>query len=130
VKAKRVVSIEDLLKQSDISGNEGQQNSVTNTVSKGIHLKDSGNKTEAQPAQPIKQANLEILLSNISVNSKQGATVIPSRCPAVARAQDYGKTDTGDAACVFHGKNCPYFDEAGFVLEDYYKIIKCNFKKE
>jgi len=127
---QKAKSIDDLLKKSDISGNEGQNNSVTNTISKGINLPNSGNKSEKQPDQPLKVANLEILLKSIFIEAGVGATVKPSNCPAVARAQDYGKDKKGNPACAFQGQDCPYFKKAGFALENFYKIISCNFEKD
>lgn len=144
---EKINSIEELLKQAEDSGkldDAGQFNSVTNTISKGIELPDSANKAEKQPDQTDHfnkdkivnptidrgiLASLEILLSNISVIAGQGTTVKPSNCPAIARAQDYGKDTDGKPACVFQSKDCPYFKKAGFILDNYYKIITCKFSK-
>ena len=76
-------------------------------------------------ARLIKTAELEVLLHNISSSAENGTTVLPVKCPGKGRVEDYGKTDTGEAACVFNGNNCPYFKYAEFSLESYLKKILC-----
>src|SRR5271157_3389599 len=74
----------------------------------------------------LKVAQAELLLNSIIVTSKSGATVLPSKCPAVGRHEDYERDASGNPACVFNGKVCKYFVDAEFRLEDYLKKIDCT----
>jgi hypothetical protein len=73
----------------------------------------------------IKSANAEVLLNHMKISNKNETVVIPVRCPAVGRKEDYGKDDKGNPACIFLGKPCKYFLDATFNLEEYEKNIKC-----
>lgn len=74
----------------------------------------------------LKKADQEVLLSGIAIDSKNGATVVPVKCPAVGRKENYGKDETGKPACVFNGNMCPYFDSTMFTLDDFTKKIICK----
>ena len=77
----------------------------------------------------IRTAELEVLLKAVSVSSENGTTVLPVKCPGKGRVDDYGKTEDGEAACVYNGNNCPYFNSAEFGLNDYVKKIICTVGK-
>lgn len=74
----------------------------------------------------LKVASVEVLLKSVIVSASNGTTVYPIRCPAVGRSSDYGKDASGEAACVYNGNNCKYFNDAEFTLEDYTKKIVCT----
>lgn len=74
----------------------------------------------------IKKADQEILLSGIAIDSEEGATVVPVKCPAKGRKEDYGKDDQGKPACVYNGNMCPYFDSTMFTLNNFSKKIICK----
>ena len=74
----------------------------------------------------IKKANQTILLSGIAVHPEEGATVVPVKCPAKGRKEDYGKDDKGKPTCVYNGNMCPYFDSTMFTLNNFTKEIICK----
>jgi len=126
---KNIDSIEEFIKKSEFKDSDGMDNSVTNTISESEVLDGSGTKTVKQPEQPTKQANLEVLVKNIIVSADSGTAVEPMKCPGVGRVEDYGKDSSGEPVCVYNGKNCPYFDNAAFKLDGYYKIISCTIDR-
>ena len=67
----------------------------------------------------------EVLLSSIKIDGN-GANVYPANCPGKGRAQDILIDENGSAACMFHGKACPYFRSTEFSLEQYDKNIICK----
>jgi hypothetical protein len=147
-------SIEDFVKRSieTFAGSEGYSPQGTHQrpdVEKPMEGTDV--PTSIQPAQPFEQnpfitesadkpyeiqdpeileagkrASQQILLRTIYVDAKKGASIIPSNCPAKGRVDDYKKTPRGGPACAFEGDLCPYFANAMFKLDDYYKEIKCT----
>ncbi len=74
----------------------------------------------------IKKADQEILLSGIAIDSTDGATVVPVKCPAKGRKEDYGKDDKGKPTCIYNGSVCPYFDNTMFTLNNFTKKIICK----
>jgi len=98
-----------------------------NPFSTSIKDKDKGYEIQ-QLSQPekAKKSSQQILLRIVHVDAKKGASVIPSNCPAKGRVNDYGKTDKGGPACSFKGDSCPYFVNATFKLDDYFKEVTCN----
>jgi hypothetical protein len=118
-------SLEELIKSAYEINPEGTETSVVNQ--KATDEKPLGENVPVvkQPEQPLKQSSLDVLLSIVMVSSKNGATVYPVRCPGKGRVQDYGEDAEGKPACVFNGNNCPYFGDAMFNLDDYFKQIKC-----
>ena len=76
----------------------------------------------------IKCAKLEVLLHSIE-SSREGTTIIPVRCPAKGRADDYGRTEDENPACVYKNNNCRYFVRARFSLDSFTKEIVCEFVK-
>jgi hypothetical protein len=74
----------------------------------------------------IKIAEQEILLSGIAIDSEEGAMVVPVKCPAKGRKEDYGKDSEGKPTCVYNGTVCPYFDNTMFTLKDFTKKIICR----
>ena len=69
----------------------------------------------------------EILIEEITADSNKGTTVYPRGCPAVGRAEDYGKDKYNNPVCVLYGKNCEYFLDGSFALENFDKTLKCSF---
>lgn len=133
MKFKDKRTIEDVLKESasaeTFKGSDGMENSVTNTISEDDVPEHAGNKTVGQPAQPTKVAELQILLKRVVVTAPEGATVLPERCPGVGRAEDHGKDEDGNPACVHNDNKCPYFVDAIFTLQDFNKVITCSLGK-
>jgi hypothetical protein len=118
-------SLDDLVRSAYETNTEGTPTSVVNIKATGEENTDQTTPVVKQPEQPTKQASLEVLLSVIAVHAKNGATVYPARCPGKGRVQDYGQDAKGKPACVFHGTNCPYFGDAMFNIDDYFKQITC-----
>lgn len=73
----------------------------------------------------IKEAQVEVLLSSISID-KKGPVVYPIKCPAVGRKEDYLMDMSKKPTCILQGKQCKYFVSTKFSLEDYTKIIVCD----
>lgn len=71
------------------------------------------------------KVSAEVLLSSIKIDSN-GADVYPTNCPGKGRAQDILLDSSGQTACMFNGRNCPYFRGTKFSLEQYDKSIECS----
>ena len=67
----------------------------------------------------LKKAELEMLLKNMATDAAGRITVEPVRCPAVDRATDFGRNSEGEPACMFQGKSCRYFNDAGMSMNSY-----------
>ena len=74
----------------------------------------------------LKKAEQEMLLSGIAIDSEEGATVVPVKCPGKGRVEDYGKDKNGKPACIYNGITCPYFSSTMFTLDDFTKKIICK----
>jgi len=77
----------------------------------------------------IKRAELEVLLERVAVDADRGTIVIPVRCPAKGRVNDYQMDEEGQPACVFNNRNCGYFGRSMFDLNGYVKQVICNFEE-
>lgn len=73
----------------------------------------------------LKKAEIEVLLSGIATD-QDGTTIVPIKCPAVGRKDNYGKDEKGEPTCVFNDTKCPYFSNAIFTLSDFVKKIECS----
>ena len=76
-------------------------------------------------AASYKEAQAEVLLANIAINSEAAATVYPSNCPGKGRKPDVQIDSGGSPVCINRGSKCPYFGGAEFALKDYTKKIDC-----
>ena len=125
-----VRSIEDLLKIAALGDEKDNYNYTESDV---INHKEEDETPEGQSTpmqtqqgQPIaKNAKLEVLLKSVSVESGSGTTVTPVTCPGVGRVGNHGKDEQEQPACVYNNNDCPYFRDAGFDLDTYYKQITC-----
>ena len=128
-------SIEKLLKIAVLGDEEDNYNyadtDVADLKGKIAPISEGDVPTKTPSGQPIaKHAKLEVLLKNITADAESGTTVVPVKCPGVGRVDDYPENDKGQPVCVHHGDNCPYFGDASFDLDTYYKQITCLVDKK
>ena len=125
-----IKSIEELLKVATLGDEKDTDNytesDVVNQKAEDETPEGFSTPMQTQQYQPTKQAKLEVLLKNISVDAGSGTTVVPVKCPGVGRVDDYLEDEKGQPVCAHQGNNCPYFGDAGFDLDTYYKQITCN----
>jgi hypothetical protein len=74
----------------------------------------------------LKKAEVEVLLTSITIEDGSNVFVYPANCPGKGRKQDILLDEEGKPACMSQGKRCSYFKNAEFKLTDYTKKIICG----
>ena len=73
----------------------------------------------------FKLAEIEVLLTSITIGNGSDISVYPANCPGKGRKEDILLDENGETACMFKGKRCKYFASGEFKLTDYTKKIIC-----